>query len=323
MRKNLRIIPKAILSKVGGMETDMVAIGCSKKFRMGDELKAFLSRIGLQREIEEFEIGDEFHILPPANKGKYCRRNRNGVTYRLLGRPKRTVKKLVFAPVWGRGRKWMWRNYWCCPKRHEEPALQEIEIRVVCRESDSITLTFRLTRLLNKKSSNFSKDLLCGLNVLNESVGDFNVYEDTTPVEEYQKIVRVKWQILPPDSSKERILGFLQQKKLNLEKEVLEKKVAEKLEFMSTFKDQELIVGTDGFCRYIGVRFSSDLVLFDCIDYGNACYIFHKEWELLSKMSRIQLLSGLVDEDFHRVVHGKNWQQKVFRIIEAYLDAEH
>lgn len=50
---------------------------------------------------------------------------------------------------------------------------------------------------------------------------------------------------------------------------------------------------------------------------------FHKEWELLSKMSRIQLLSGLVDEDFHRVVHGKNWQQKVFRIIEAYLDAEH
>lgn len=91
---------------------------------------------------------------------------------------------------------------------------------------------------------------------------------------------------------------------------------------MSTFKNQELIVGTDGFCRYIGVRFSSGLVLFDCIDYGNACYIFYKKWELLSKMSRIQLLSGLVDEDFYRVVHRKHWQQKVFQIIDTYLDVE-
>lgn len=85
-------------------------------------------------------------------------------------------------------------------------------------------MSFRLTRLLNKESPNFPKDLLCGLNVLLESIGDFNVYSDTTPVEEYQKIIRVKWQILPPGSSKERILAFLRNKKINLEEEILEKK---------------------------------------------------------------------------------------------------
>ena len=82
MRKNLRKIPRAILSKVEGMETDMVALGCSIKFRIGDELKAFLARIGLLCKPEEFQIGDEFHILPPANNGKYCWRNRNGLTWK-------------------------------------------------------------------------------------------------------------------------------------------------------------------------------------------------------------------------------------------------
>ena len=51
-------------------------------------------------------------------------------------------------------------------------------------------------------------------------------------------------------------------------------------------------------------------------------YVFRKDWEALSKKSRVELLSGYESKDFYRIAHKKNWEHKAKTLID-YLLAQH
>lgn len=53
-----------------------------------------------------------------------------------------------------------------------------------------------------------------------------------------------------------------------------------------------------------------DLVVFENIEYGNAIYILYDDWDEISKLSRIDLLSGRAGSNFDRIIHSGNWKRK-------------
>ncbi|MGF8545695.1 hypothetical protein AAGN67_14990, partial [Klebsiella pneumoniae] len=54
-----------------------------------------------------------------------------------------------------------------------------------------------------------------------------------------------------------------------------------------------------------------DLVVFENIEYGNAIYILYDDWDEISKLSRIDLLSGRAGSNFDRIIHSGNWKEEV------------
>jgi hypothetical protein len=56
-------------------------------------------------------------------------------------------------------------------------------------------------------------------------------------------------------------------------------------------------------------------VVFENIEYGNAVYILFDNWEELSKISRLDLMSGKFNGSFERVVHISGWKGKVKTIV--------
>lgn len=86
---------------------------------------------------------------------------------------------------------------------------------------------------------------------------------------------------------------------------------------MTFFEDlsiKKYIIGVNSFHRYFGAILNNDIVILENIRYGNALYVFFQDWENLSKLSRIELLSS-TSHKFTRIIHSKRWKSKVMQAI--------
>ena len=81
-------------------------------------------------------------------------------------------------------------------------------------------------------------------------------------------------------------------------------------------KPQAFIQGTSEFRRYFGAQFADDIVVFENIEYGNAIYVMFEDWQLLSKKTRIELLSA-EERQFVRIPHTRTWKLKLRDTVEA------
>jgi hypothetical protein len=69
-------------------------------------------------------------------------------------------------------------------------------------------------------------------------------------------------------------------------------------------------VGTQNFAGYVVYGFSRlDLYIFECDVTGNATYIFRGDWELASKLTKTEILTGNLQEA--RLFHTENWRQNI------------
>ena len=78
--------------------------------------------------------------------------------------------------------------------------------------------------------------------------------------------------------------------------------------------------GISGLQRYFGAIIEDDLVVFENTRYGNAIYIMYNNWQELSTLSRIELMSGKYGSDFDRVVHTSKWEDKVKKLISEHVN---
>ncbi|MDZ1756463.1 hypothetical protein M2Z52_26545, partial [Klebsiella pneumoniae] len=74
---------------------------------------------------------------------------------------------------------------------------------------------------------------------------------------------------------------------------------------------KKIVTGNSTFSNYIGAMLEDDLVVFENIEYGNAIYILYDDWDEISKLSRIDLLSGRAGSNFDRIIHSGNWKEEV------------
>lgn len=320
-KKNLMKIPDNIKDKVEEIDSEYVIVSEAKRIKKNDVSQGTYSHLGITLEDGKVNVPEE--ILPNESVGRYSKYNLKGRTIKLKDKPK--IPKTYDHEVpnfgdWSKGSRIMSRtimvfrrNYWL-PK--------ELLIKMSLLEepsNDEIVVKFTVDTPLNKHADDFSDELLYYLNLLQENTGVSGVYPIGASLEDYQNVLYVNWELLPPgeDNSEDNakaILGTFR----NPSREVKEK-VSDRLAFFNSLNPKEIIRGDGGFSRYFGAKFEDDTVILENVRYGNAFYILFNDWQNLSQLSRTDLLK-MDNNDVERIPHIGNWKKRVR--IKLGLDTE-
>lgn len=117
---------------------------------------------------------------------------------------------------------------------------------------------------------------------------------------------RVNWQILPKGEMPWP--SFLDQVKKIVEKapEGSKPVIVNRLEHIYAYKPDFKAVGTAGFSGYMIFGFEKlGIYVCESIFYGNATYVFDKNWEALSKLTKAQILNAKLQKN--RIIHRQGW----------------
>lgn len=256
--------------------------------------------------------------VPSPGAGKYSKANVFGWEKVRKDLPKEKRTYGFWAPNygdWSKGSHYVSHEREVYPREFYPPKEVELSIASVGKVAGGHKVKFAVEQVINQRTPHFHQELLYNLNILQENVGASDVFPSAATMEEYARTVRVDWQLLPPGSTDE-VMERLLQGKSQLTPEA-ERTMRERVEFIGRLKPEAFIAGTDGFLRYFGAKFGADFVVFENARYGNALYVMFQDWEVLSRRSRIDLLSGPRDS-FERIEHRKRWKDILRAMVNAY-----
>ncbi len=177
---------------------------------------------------------------------------------------------------------------------------------------------FTVDDILHESTANFKEDLLFDLNLLQENTGNHGVYAIDADLGEYLKSLYVSWEILPPGEIDENITRILTG--VRSDDPHIRGRIANRYKFLASLKPRNFVQGTSRFQRYFGAQFADDLVVFENVEYGNAIYIMFQDWEELSKISRVDLLSSTSQHEFIRIPHTKTWKLRLGKVVREELE---
>lgn len=310
-------IPPEIMASLSTIKEGLVAVGGAMMLDK-NQLRPILKRLGIDWDISRNLTGNRINVIPNWRLGKVCLLNQQRRFSKKRCQHKIAVLKPIYGRVWSGSRKWQLRTYWMYPREVIEARRQSIEIFIASDNGSNVLVKYRLSELLNPSEDGFKRLLLESLNLAQESVGCCDVHPAEESWESYRSKIQVNWTILPKGTKQDEIWRMLTANG-KLPNENVQEEFKDRYNFLMSFKGADIIVGIESFERYFGIRIREDLVVFDCLNYGNAMYIFLKDWEALSKKSRIELLSGYENEKFYRIAHQKDWDIKAKTLIEHLM----
>ena len=312
MKKNIRVIPKNIHSKLRRLGNTVVA-GTSIAFTENQLKSGALEHLGIYFDngVNAYETS----VIPDPLQGKYSLKNVFGEEIVRKDLPKETHYTEIESPNWGdssNGTHTVRLPYEKYPRDIIPPTLIAIEINHKQPSDSHFIFNFRVTRILDKQSNKFDDELLFDLNLLQENLGKCGIENADKPISTYTLIV--SWEIFPPGSKEETLARIFRGKNITSDK----KNVAEnRYDFFMSLEPKKIVTGNSTFSNYIGAMLEDDLVVFENIEYGNAIYILYDNWDDISKLSRIDLLSGRAGSNFDRIIHSGNWKDEVRKKVAA------
>jgi hypothetical protein len=313
-KRNLVKIPSHIQEKVEKITGSSVVAACVIKLKSEDILNGDFRHLDIGIIDGDLQCPDR--ILPRPNVGRYSKYNLRGqeIVYKDL--PMVTKAYSTDTPNygdWSKGSHEVTRYREVYEREYRAPKYFELKIDLLgIDDRNNHVIRFTVDNLLDKNSPNFEEDLLFDLNLLQENTGNHGVYPVDADINEYLQSLYVSWEILPPGEIEENITRILTGIKSKDPK--LRQRLTERYKFLSALKPRNIVQGTSRFQRYFGAQFADDLVVFENAEYGNAIYIMFKNWEELSKISRIELLTSS-SQQFIRIPHTKTWKIKLKRTI--------
>ena len=314
-KKNINKIPQDIYKKIEAIKGNEIVAGCAVKFKAEDLALGKLKHLGITLTGEGLKTPSA--VIPFVDRGKYSNRNINGFEVVRKDLPKETHYNSVETPNWGDsyyGTHTVNLPYEKYPRDFHGP--RELEILIDCKDIRpglaTYIIAFQVQEVLNKNSKNFEEFLFENLNLLQENIGTCGVEGASMALSDYAKSLHVSWEILPPGTMGETIQRLFRGKNPTHQQTDVAKK---RYNFFQTLKPKSLVYGQSGFRRYFGALLEDDLVVFENIEYGNAVYVLFDKWEELSKLSRLDLLSGKFGDSFERIIHTGDWKEKVKAIV--------
>ena len=179
-----------------------------------------------------------------------------------------------------------------------------IELKIVEKEGHKIIISAKKFQYqkgdeLLKHTINLFLELFKECEILND---------DLSGLIELKNPKRLNWEILPQgqmpwEKLKEHIEPILEQTK-NTKKPA----DAERLKYIHSYEPTLAFYGKAGFNGYVGFEFK-DFTILESLIYGNAIYVFDKNWLEFSKLTKKEIL----DDNLHmkRIIHKEGWKKEV------------
>ena len=130
------------------------------------------------------------------------------------------------------------------------------------------------------------------------------------------RITRLNWEVLPSgDYPWERMQDDLQ-KVSGKSSKTAKKLLIDKCEFINSFRPDFRAYGKSGFHGYLIFGFTHrNIYVLESVYPNNATYVFGKNWEELSKLTKAEILKENLQDV--RIIHNINWQQEIRDLLEV------
>jgi hypothetical protein len=251
-------------------------------------------------------------VLPPPSLGIHARRNLEGWSDKRTDLPKEMREVSSYAPSWNSGAyHHVSRDILAYPLEHHPARLLTISATILEQLVDGALVRFRIDQPLDRNSQSFAADLQFNLRLLREAVGEAQIYDADLSDDDFARIQRVEWEMLPPGSGA-RVLERLASAGRSIPERL--EIAGERLGVLDSLGHDGYIVGMGKFARYFGAKFGDRLVVLENLEYGNALYVFTENWEQLSQLSRTELIKRR-DPAVQRIPHARGWRSALRKLI--------
>lgn len=250
--------------------------------------------------------------LLPAAIGAVSRRNAAGTIIKHRDRPKETVFRqceVKYKEWHGKDRveatKITDRRYYRYPRTHISPYAIELTIHQL-PDGATVIATSEAVSL----DRQYPAKLLHCINLMLELFGLCTVVnKDLLPVG-FVPTRSLNWKVLPagkmPWSKLEPNLKRIIRSRKSSVQQVRE----HRLKYINSYKPSFVAVGHGGFTGYVVFGFPDlGFHILECVNYGNATYVFGSQWEELSKLTKAEILDQ--QHQKARFVHLQNWEQHI------------
>ncbi len=137
---------------------------------------------------------------------------------------------------------------------------------------------------------------------------------DINNIGSYSYIKYVNWEILPSGNSPWIVKDYLENKIAKLDPSI-KTVILDRQETIKSYQPDEQYVGKGGFSDYIAYVFKAHkIVVLESLQSDNALYVFGKEWENFSKLTKAEILNNKLHLD--RIIHSKSWKSKLKVILD-------
>ncbi|HLL71293.1 MAG TPA: hypothetical protein VK363_07670 [Pyrinomonadaceae bacterium] len=167
---------------------------------------------------------------------------------------------------------------------------------------------------LFKYSPSRADEITHTINLFLEIFGECDVLrEDLVPVVPIA-IKRLNWKILPQGKYPWEKLYKHVQPILDRAKKGKVPIIQARLSAIAKENPEFVAIGESGFNGYMVFGFpNKKLYVLESAYYGNATYVFDKNWEQLSKMTKAEILDGGLQKD--RIIHREGWTEAIDKLL--------
>lgn len=294
---------KIIKKKVKNLDSNLLGISSEESFYIGKRIS----------EVSEKLLKKLGFTQPPIvgikmlcrAMGPVSKRNVYGESIPQKNQPKETVYHEACIQDWHGGYHYIDIPYKRYPRKYIKPICEELTVIAIKGE------LFLVSRKLKHTHSyeNINRHII---NLFLEYFGDCEVLNDKLEnAMQNIPIRRVNWEILPEgeypwDRIKEIGIVSSRPKKALRQKHTFE--------FINQYNPSEITIGIGGFHGYVVFSFSDkEISVFEHLLYGNATYIFDKDWQTLSQLSKGEILHAGLEKA--RIVHREGWENNIRKIL--------
>lgn len=311
-----RRVPDTIRAEVDACASETFIVAATRTLAIGDLEQVELAHLAIS--VEGSRVVTAASTLPPASRGRWSRYNQLGRIVVRKDLPK--VRKHMggwYAPNFGDPSKG---EHYVSIERdvYQKQQLhgKQFPLVLTSQEIDGnrVKIAAHVDRVFTAAEVD-APDFLLAISLLRENLGQPHIVPTTQSVDDWLTDQIVSWELLPVgagptrvtlDAVAERLGATLRPDRLAV--------LTERFEAMENTGYVAVIVGREGFRRYVGYQYKDDLVVLENFDYGNALYVMYSGWEASSSRPRLELIAE-PDGSFDRVPHTAGWQERVVHLL--------
>jgi len=270
-----------------------------------------LSEIGFTKALE---LGET--VLPAGDLGPVSRFNAEGKEVPDKTQPMETAYRTI---------EWTWTE-WHGPYREEKTEFRDRPYQRYPRiviPPPSIQLTVRNTadgeKVITAPPMKYGAVntvlLLHTVNMFLELFGECTILDERLTRATAPATVLLNWRVLPPGRYPWTKIKPLVSKLIAKAPGGNQSIITARLETLSSYEPEFVAIGTAGFHGYLIFGFpKKNLFVLEAVHTGNATYVFDKNWQELSQLTKAEILQSRLQKD--RIVHLVSWFGKIKALLK-------
>lgn len=311
-----RRVPDRIRAEVQACASESFIVAASRTLAASEVTGGELAYLGVRTEGSH--VVSDASTLPAASRGRWSRYNQVGRIVLRKDLPK--VRKHMggwYAPNFGDANKGehyvsMERDVYQKQELHGKQF--PLNVTTQATGENGVKVAAHVDRVFTAGDVD-TPDFLLAISLVRENLGQPHIVPTTQSVDDWLTDQVVTWELLPVGTGPNRVTLEVVARRLGFTGRPDRLAVlTERFEAMENTGYVAVIVGREGFRRYVGYKYKDDLVVLENFDYGNALYIMYTDWEVSSSKPRLELIAK-PNTNFDRVRHTEGWQERVVHLL--------